>query len=138
MKLLKISAGLLMLTGGVLFPQMVEAQLMRNLFTNPCCNVCGHQQCTCTTTRPVIETRMRQQQCLTYQDRKRISCKTEPVCETVPVTKELAEIILAGGNAMELSAMARKQGYDDLRRSALIKAGRGLTSLEEVNRVTKD
>ena len=60
------------------------------------------------------------------------------IYETVPVTKELAEIILAGGNAMELSAMARKQGYDDLRRSALIKAGRGLTSLEEVNRVTKD
>jgi type IV pilus assembly protein PilB len=60
------------------------------------------------------------------------------IYETVPVTKELAEIILAGGNAMELSAMARKQGYDDLRRSALTKAGRGLTSLEEVNRVTKD
>ena len=45
---------------------------------------------------------------------------------------------MAGGNAIELDAMARKQGFDTLRRSALIKAARGLTSLEEVNRVTKD
>jgi type IV pilus assembly protein PilB len=60
------------------------------------------------------------------------------IYETVPVTKELSEIIMAGGNAIELDAMARKQGFDTLRRSALIKAARGLTSLEEVNRVTKD
>ena len=60
------------------------------------------------------------------------------IYETVPITRELSEIILGSGNAMELSAMARQQGYDDLRRSALVKAGRGLTSLEEVNRVTKD
>jgi type IV pilus assembly protein PilB len=60
------------------------------------------------------------------------------IYETVPVTKELSEIIMAGGNAIELDAMARKQGFDTLRRSALVKAARGLTSLEEVNRVTKD
>jgi type IV pilus assembly protein PilB len=60
------------------------------------------------------------------------------IYETVPVTKELSEIIMAGGNAIELDAMARKQGFDTLRRAALIKAARGLTSLEEVNRVTKD
>jgi len=60
------------------------------------------------------------------------------IYETVPVTKELSEIIMSGGNAIELAAMARKQGFDDLRRAALLKAGRGLTSLEEVNRVTKD
>jgi type IV pilus assembly protein PilB len=45
---------------------------------------------------------------------------------------------MAGGNSIEISKMARSQGFNDLRRSALIKAGRGLTSLEEVNRVTKD
>jgi type IV pilus assembly protein PilB len=60
------------------------------------------------------------------------------IYETVPMTKELSEIILEGGNSLELSRMARKQGNNDLRRSALIKAGRGMTSLEEVNRVTKD
>ena len=60
------------------------------------------------------------------------------IYETVPVTKELSEIIMAGGNAIELDAMARKQGFDTLRRAALIKAARGLTSLEEVNRVTQD
>jgi type IV pilus assembly protein PilB len=54
------------------------------------------------------------------------------------MTKELSEIILEGGNSLALSRMARQQGNNDLRRSALIKAGRGMTSLEEVNRVTKD
>jgi len=60
------------------------------------------------------------------------------IYEVVPITKELSEIIMAGGNAIELSNMARKQGYPDLRRAALIKAAKGLTSLAEVNRVTKD
>jgi type IV pilus assembly protein PilB len=60
------------------------------------------------------------------------------IYECVPITKEISEIIMAGGNAIEISRMAREQGFNDLRRSALIKAGRGLTSLEEVNRVTKD
>jgi type IV pilus assembly protein PilB len=60
------------------------------------------------------------------------------IYEVVPVTKELSEIIMAGGNAIELSRMARQQGYPDLRRAALIKAAKGLTSLAECNRVTKD
>ncbi len=60
------------------------------------------------------------------------------IYEVVPVTEELSEIIMAGGNAIELSRCARRQGYPDLRRAALIKAAKGLTSLEEVNRVTKD
>jgi type IV pilus assembly protein PilB len=60
------------------------------------------------------------------------------IYETVPITSELSEIIMAGGNAIELARMAKKQGFSDLRRSGLIKVGKGLTSLEEVNRVTKD
>jgi len=60
------------------------------------------------------------------------------IYEVVPITKELSEIIMAGGNAIELSRTARKQGFDDLRRAALRKAATGLTSLAEVNRVTKD
>ena len=48
------------------------------------------------------------------------------------------QILEAGGNAIELDAMVRKHGFDTLRSSALIKAAMGLTSREEVNRVTKD
>jgi type IV pilus assembly protein PilB len=45
---------------------------------------------------------------------------------------------MEGGNSIELSKMARKQGFNDLRRAGLVKVAKGLTSLEEVNRVTKD
>jgi type IV pilus assembly protein PilB len=60
------------------------------------------------------------------------------IYECVPITKEISSIIMEGGNSIEISKRAREQGFNDLRRSALIKAGRGLTSLEECNRVTKD
>ena len=60
------------------------------------------------------------------------------IYECVPITKELSQIIMEGGNSIELSKMARKQGYNDLRRAGLVKIIKGLTSLEEVNRVTKD
>jgi type IV pilus assembly protein PilB len=60
------------------------------------------------------------------------------IYECVPITKELSEIIMEGGNSIELSKMARKQGFNDLRRAGLVKVAKGLTSLEEVNRVTKD
>jgi type IV pilus assembly protein PilB len=42
------------------------------------------------------------------------------------------------GNAIEISEQARKEGFNDLRMSALRKAMMGETSLEEVNRVTTD
>jgi type IV pilus assembly protein PilB len=42
------------------------------------------------------------------------------------------------GNSIEIAAEARKLGFNDLRQSALLKAAKGETSLEEVNRVTTD
>jgi type IV pilus assembly protein PilB len=54
------------------------------------------------------------------------------------MTPELSEIIMEGGNSIELDKMMRKQGFNDLRRSALNKAKWGQTSLAEVARVTKD
>ena len=60
------------------------------------------------------------------------------IYEAVPISKELSRIIMEGGNAIELSNQARNEGHPDLRRAALIKAGKGLISLEEVSRVTKD
>ena len=40
------------------------------------------------------------------------------------------------GNALQIAAQARKEGLEDLRRAALEAAAAGLTSLDEVNRVT--
>ncbi len=39
---------------------------------------------------------------------------------------------------MEIQEQADKEGFSDLRASGLAKVKAGLTSLEEINRVTKD
>ena len=41
-------------------------------------------------------------------------------------------------NSVKLSDIAQRAGVSDLRQSALEKARQGLTSLAEINRVTKD
>jgi type IV pilus assembly protein PilB len=60
------------------------------------------------------------------------------IYEVVRITDEIARIIMENGNAIEIADKARAAGFNDLRRSALLKAAQGLISLEEVNRVTKD
>ena len=60
------------------------------------------------------------------------------IYEVVKNTPKLQRIIMEGGNSIEISDAARSEGFNDLRRSGLLKAAQGVTSLEEVNRVTKD
>ena len=45
---------------------------------------------------------------------------------------------MGGDNSIDLDKQARREGFADLRLSALRKAAQGLISLEEVNRVTTD
>ena len=60
------------------------------------------------------------------------------IYQVMPVTDTVARIILEGGNATNVSDQAAKEGIWDLRRSALKKVKDGITSLEEINRVTID
>ncbi|ARU89783.1 type IV-A pilus assembly ATPase PilB [Pseudomonas sp. M30-35] len=60
------------------------------------------------------------------------------IYEVVKNTPNLQRIIMEEGNSIDISAQMRKDGFNDLRTSALVKAMQGVTSLEEVNRVTKD
>jgi type IV pilus assembly protein PilB len=60
------------------------------------------------------------------------------IYQVMPISEEMGRIIMEGGNAMQLADQARKEGIPDLRESGLKKAKDGMTSLEEVNRVTKD
>jgi type IV pilus assembly protein PilB len=60
------------------------------------------------------------------------------IYEVVKNTPKIARIIMEEGNSIEISDAAREEGFNNLRRSGLIKARAGLTSLEEINRVTKD
>ncbi|HFF6002255.1 TPA: type IV-A pilus assembly ATPase PilB [Stenotrophomonas maltophilia] len=60
------------------------------------------------------------------------------VYQVMPMTDEIATIVLAGGNALQIAEAAQQIGVNDLRQSALKKAAAGITSLAEINRVTKD
>lgn len=60
------------------------------------------------------------------------------IYEVVKNTPALQRIIMEEGNSIDISIQMRKDGFNDLRTSALLKAMQGVTSLEEVNRVTKD
>lgn len=60
------------------------------------------------------------------------------IYQVLPLSEEIGRIIMQGGNAMDIADQARKEGISDLRESGLKKAIQGVTSLEEVNRVTKD
>src|SRR5690554_3986523 len=60
------------------------------------------------------------------------------IYEVVKVTPKLQSIIMDEGNAIEIDEQMRKDGFNDLRTSGLSKVMQGVTSLEEINRVTQD
>jgi type IV pilus assembly protein PilB len=60
------------------------------------------------------------------------------IYQVMPMLEEIQKIILKGGNALDISAVARAAGINDLRASALLKVKSGLTSLTEIDRVTTD
>ncbi len=60
------------------------------------------------------------------------------IYQVLPMSDAIGRIIMSNGNAQDVADQASKEGIDDLRRSALKKVIAGVTSLEEVNRVTKD
>ncbi|WP_331345465.1 type IV-A pilus assembly ATPase PilB [Cellvibrio sp. UBA7661] len=60
------------------------------------------------------------------------------VYEVVRITPLIANLIMEGGNSLQIARAAKEAGFNNLRVSALRKVAMGLTSLEEANRVTKD
>ena len=60
------------------------------------------------------------------------------IYQVLKLSEEMGRIIMREGNAMELADQAQKEGVADLRQSGLKKVKDGVTSLEEINRVTKD
>jgi len=60
------------------------------------------------------------------------------IFQVMPVSEEMRRVIMEEGDAMELADIARKEGINDLRQSGLAKVKAGITSLEELNRVTKE
>ena len=60
------------------------------------------------------------------------------IYEVMKVTPEISKIIMEDGNALEIAAASTRSGFNNLRRSGLIKVMQGVTSLQEVNRVTSE
>lgn len=58
------------------------------------------------------------------------------IYEVVPISDALSRTIIAGNNSLEIAEQARNAGYASLRQSALAKMAEGLTSLEEVLRIS--
>ncbi len=60
------------------------------------------------------------------------------IYQVMPCTETIGRIIMEGGNSLQIAAQAKAEGVADLRQSGLKKVKDGLTSLEEINRVTVD
>ncbi|GMR15780.1 MAG: type IV-A pilus assembly ATPase PilB [Gammaproteobacteria bacterium] len=60
------------------------------------------------------------------------------IYQVMPISEAIGRIIMENGSALDVADQAKKDGVDNLRQSAIKKVIAGLTSLEEINRVTKD
>jgi type IV pilus assembly protein PilB len=58
------------------------------------------------------------------------------IYEVMPVSEAIGEIIMRGGNELDVENQMKKEGIQDLRESGLQKVRDGVTTLEEVERVT--
>jgi len=60
------------------------------------------------------------------------------IFQVMKVSEAIGRLIMEGGNSLQLADQAAREGVADLRQSGLRKVKAGVTSLEEINRVTKD
>ncbi|MCK2089348.1 type IV-A pilus assembly ATPase PilB [Thauera aromatica] len=54
------------------------------------------------------------------------------IYQVMPVSEQIAHIIMTGGNSIDIAAQAAREGVRDLRQSGLLKVKQGITSLAEV------
>jgi type IV pilus assembly protein PilB len=60
------------------------------------------------------------------------------IYQVMPISEAMRALILRGGNSMEMATLSKSEGINDLRASGLLKIRQGITSLEEIDRVTKE
>jgi type IV pilus assembly protein PilB len=60
------------------------------------------------------------------------------IYQVMTISENMRALILEGGNAMQLAELSKSEGINDLRASGLNKIRMGITSLEEIDRVTKE
>jgi type IV pilus assembly protein PilB len=60
------------------------------------------------------------------------------IYEVLPFSPKMGEVVMAGGTAIDIANQMKVEGIINLRRAGLNKVKLGLTSIDEINRVTKD
>jgi type IV pilus assembly protein PilB len=60
------------------------------------------------------------------------------IYQVMPITEKMRALILNGGNSMQMAELSKSEGINDLRMSGLLKIKQGVTSLQEIDRVTKE
>ncbi|MDQ3958873.1 MAG: type IV-A pilus assembly ATPase PilB [Pseudomonadota bacterium] len=60
------------------------------------------------------------------------------IYQVMPISDAMRRLIMQGANAVALADQAQQEGIADIRRSGLKKAKDGITSIEEINRVTME
>jgi type IV pilus assembly protein PilB len=60
------------------------------------------------------------------------------IYQVMPISEDMEKLVMENGNAIELAALAQTENISDLRQSALDKVREGVTTIDEVERVTKD
>jgi type IV pilus assembly protein PilB len=60
------------------------------------------------------------------------------IYEVVPISDAMRQLVMRDANSLEIDELMRKEGHPSLHHSGLLKVMQGLTSLEEINRVTKE
>jgi type IV pilus assembly protein PilB len=58
--------------------------------------------------------------------------------EVMTISEEMRQLIMRNGSALEIAALARREGMVDLRHSRLKKVRAGITSLQEIEAVTNE
>jgi type IV pilus assembly protein PilB len=58
--------------------------------------------------------------------------------QCLPLSDTMAELIMKGGTEADITRMAEEEGHHNLRQAGLTKMRQGLTSLEEIERVTSN
>ncbi len=58
------------------------------------------------------------------------------IYEVMKVTPEISKVIMEDGNSLEIAEISEREGFNNIFQSALVKVKDGMTSLDEVDRVT--
>ncbi|MBL4743619.1 MAG: type IV-A pilus assembly ATPase PilB [Cycloclasticus sp.] len=60
------------------------------------------------------------------------------IFQVMPISEDMEKLIIKGGSTKDLEKQSADEGISTLRESGLVKIKAGVTSIEEINRITKD